>query len=71
MRTARNLGDPSMRSQYNRILRRIDNISAYLDRMSDVIEDTADEAIRMYGDLNAKISGDSDNVKNTYGKIML
>lgn len=71
VKTARNLGDASVRPQYNRVIQRIDRLTLYFEKMADAIEGISYEAESMYSRLNTMISDGTENVKHAHGKMML
>ena len=61
----RNYGDPSMYGQYRAVLRDVEQLIEYFDRMAKVLSDAEVEAVRLSRTVGARIKEDTDRVRHT------
>ena len=64
-------GDPFLWTGYDRVLNSIGELQHYFERMAEVLEDTAFDAIQLYKELEKTLQNGTEQIQNLNDKIML
>ncbi len=71
VRAMRNLSDPTISYQYNSILRDIEQMIEYFERMASVLAHVDDEAVQLSLELRNLIESDTENTHRTISKTIM
>lgn len=63
--------DPNNAYQYNSVLRDINQMIQYFDRMAAVLSKACDDAVQLSYDLGDVIESDTENVRRTLSKTFM
>ena len=67
----RDLSDPTMYAQLNRILNDIDRERVYFEKMADALEDIELKALQISSKISSKIESDAERAESVINKSLM